>query len=67
MNFTPFFSALSLYCTGLESLMVRDCPGITERSLSLLRGRVFIDRPRNFQQQMNVAPNVALPRLYLQV
>lgn len=59
--------ALSLYCTGLESLMVRDCPGITERSLSLLRGRVFIDRPRNFQQQMNVAPNVALPRLYLQV
>uniref|UniRef100_A0A1Q3F8T1 Putative f-box/lrr protein drome n=1 Tax=Culex tarsalis TaxID=7177 RepID=A0A1Q3F8T1_CULTA len=58
--------ALSLYCTELESLMVRDCPCITERSLSLLRGRVFIDRPRNFQQ-LNVAPNVALPRLYLQV
>ncbi|XP_055638175.1 F-box/LRR-repeat protein 15 [Toxorhynchites rutilus septentrionalis] len=52
--------ALSLYCNGLQSLMVRDCSNITERSLSLLRGRVFIDRPRIFPQQPMIAPRLCL-------
>ncbi|XP_052864502.1 uncharacterized protein LOC128271106 [Anopheles cruzii] len=58
--------ALALCCKELESLMVRECPHVTERSLALIRGRVFIDRPRLFQPDMNMVPNMGIPRLYLQ-
>uniref|UniRef100_A0A2M4AE97 Putative leucine rich repeat some n=1 Tax=Anopheles triannulatus TaxID=58253 RepID=A0A2M4AE97_9DIPT len=59
--------ALSLCCKELESLMVRDCGQVTERSLALIRGRVFIDRPRLYQADMNMVPNIGFPRLFLQV
>ncbi|XP_058125511.1 F-box/LRR-repeat protein 15 [Anopheles ziemanni] len=59
--------ALALCCKELESLMVRDCPQVTERSLELMRGRVFIDRPRVYQPDMNMVPNMGFPRLFLQV
>lgn len=47
--------------------MVRECPHVTERSLAVLRGRVFIDRPRVYQQDMNMVPNMGFPRMFLQV
>lgn len=47
--------------------MVRDCAQVTERSLALIRGRVFIDRPRLYQPDMNMVPNIGFPRLFLQV
>uniref|UniRef100_A0A182QT12 C2H2-type domain-containing protein n=1 Tax=Anopheles farauti TaxID=69004 RepID=A0A182QT12_9DIPT len=59
--------ALALCCKELESLMVRECPHVTERSLALLRGRVFIDRPRVYQPDMNMVPNMGFPRLFLQI
>uniref|UniRef100_A0A182JBB3 F-box/LRR-repeat protein 15-like leucin rich repeat domain-containing protein n=1 Tax=Anopheles atroparvus TaxID=41427 RepID=A0A182JBB3_ANOAO len=59
--------ALALCCKELESLMVRECPQVTERSLTLMRGRVYMDRPRVFQPDMNMVPNMGFPRLFLQV
>jgi hypothetical protein len=34
--------------------MVRNCPKITERSLSLLRGRVHLDRQKEVQQRQQL-------------
>jgi len=41
------FSALSVHCPRLRTLLIRRCPRVTERSLAPLRQRrLFIDRPQ---------------------
>jgi len=48
------FSALSVQCKRLQSLLIQRCHRITERSLAPLRQRVLIDRPRPRQDAHNV-------------
>lgn len=47
--------ALTMGCPNLKSLMVQHCPGVTERVLAPLRGRVHIDRPTQSYNLMGFA------------
>lgn len=42
-----FFRCLAKNLSSLDTLMLRGCPKVSERGVSLLRGRVRIDKPHN--------------------